>query len=219
MKDKSYEEHSTMKIVVLGATGGTGIQIVRQAILRGHAVTAFARSLARLQSFADSITVRQGDLLNSAELENVLNGHDAILSAFGPRVPIAQNEKNLLQHFATALSSAMLRTAVNRVVVESTAFLFKDSLFPPAYLLGKVLFPSVVMDASAMEGIFQRGQLDWTLIRPPRLTDDPASAKYRVREGHLPRFGFSISRADVADCMLGALENPLTIRKILGASH
>jgi putative NADH-flavin reductase len=207
-----------VKIVVLGATGGTGLEIVRQAIERGHAVTAFVRSSERLQPFRNRIDIKQGNLLSSSELEEVLKGHDAVLSAFGPRVPIAKTDKHLMRDFAAALTPAMLRTDVKRLIVESSAFLFKNSIIPPTYIVGKLLFPSVVADAVAMEEIIQTTPLDWTLVRPPRLADKPHSGKYRVREGHLPRFGFSISRADVADCFLTALGEKKWIRKILGAS-
>ncbi len=113
----------------------------------------------------------------------------------------------------------MLRAGVERVIVESTAFLFKDTVFPPTYALGKLLFPSVVADASAMEQIITSSELNWTLVRPPKLTDGPHSGKYRIREGHLPRLGFSISRVDVADCFLKILEDPNTIRKVIGVSR
>jgi putative NADH-flavin reductase len=207
-----------MKVVVLGATGGTGLEVVRQAIGRGHSVTAFVRSPERLNLFSGQINIKQGNLLNSSELEDVLKGQDAVLSAFGPRVPIADTDKTLLQEFASVLTTAMWRVRIKRVIVESMAFLFKDSIFPPAYLVGRLMFPSLVADARAMEELFQRSQLDWTLVRPPRLTDGSHSGKYRVREGHLPLFGFSISRADVADCFLTILDGQKAIRKVLGAS-
>lgn len=210
---------SSMKLVVLGATGGTGLEIVRQAIERGHSVTALVRSPERLKPFRDRIMVKQGNLLNPAELEQVIHGQDAILSGFGPRVPIAKADANLLQQFAVALTSAMLRAGVRRVVVESVAFLFKDSIVPPAYLLGRLLFPGTVADASAMERVFGESDLDWTMVRPPRLTDKPYTGKYRVREGHMPRFGFTISRTDVADFMLNVVENRSAIRQIVGVCN
>ena len=105
------------------------------------------------------------------------------------------------------------------MVVESVAFLFKNPIIPPAYLLGRLLFPGVVADTSAMERIFGESDLDWTMVRPPQLTDKPYTGKYRVREGHLPRFGFKISRADVADFMIKAVENPSTIRKVIGVCN
>src|SRR5713226_8950021 len=210
---------SSMKLVVLGATGGTGLEIVRQAIEHGHSVTAFVRSPDRMKPFWDRIHIQQGDLLNSAELERVIQGHDAVLSGFGPRVPVSKADANLLQQFAVALTSAMLRTEVRRVVVESVAFLFKDSIIPPAYLLGRMLFPGIVADSSAMEDVFARSGLDWTIVRPPQLTDKPYTGRYRVRAGHLPWFGFNISRADVADFMVKAVEDRSSIHKIVGVCN
>lgn len=208
-----------MKLVVLGATGGTGLEIVRQAMERGHAVTALVRSPERLKPFGDRITVKQGDLLNSADLQRVIQGHDAVVSGFGPRLPISKADAHLLQQFADALTRAMLQTSVRRVVVESVAFLFKDSVLPPAYLLGRLLFPAIVADAAAMERIFAESELDWTMVRPPELTDKPYTGKYRVREGHLPLFGLKISRADVADFMIRVAENHASSRKVVGVCN
>ena len=208
-----------MKLLVLGATGGTGIEIVRQAIDRGHSVTAFVRSPERLKSFGDHITVRQGNLLNPVELEPVIKGHEAVLSGFGPRLPVSKADANLLRQFGGALTGAMPKAGVKRVVVESVAFLFKDSMIPPAYLFGRLFFPSIVADASAMEELFQNSGLEWTIARPPELTDKPYTGKYRVREGHLPRFGFTIARADVADFMIKAAENRSSLGNIVGISN
>ena len=208
-----------MKLVVLGATGGTGLEIVRQAIEQGHSVTAFVRSPERLKPFDNRITIKQGDLLNSAELAKAISGHDAILSGFGPRVPIAKDDANLLRNFATALTTAMHHANVRRAIIVSTAFLFKDSIVPPTYLFGRLLFPGVVIDASAMEQIMMQSGLDWTIVRPPQLTDKPFTGKYRVRIGHLPGFGFKISRADVAHSFLKTVRDPASIRKIVGVSN
>jgi putative NADH-flavin reductase len=144
-------------------TGSTGLEIVRQAMEQGHSVTAFVRSPERLRRFRDRISVKQRNLLDAAELGPVIKGHDAVLSAFGPRVPVAKADANLLRQFAIALTSAMLRTGVRRVVVESEAFLFKDAIIPPAYLLGRLFFPGVVADASAMEKVLEKSGLDWTI--------------------------------------------------------
>jgi putative NADH-flavin reductase len=158
-------------------------------------------------------------LLNAAELERAISGHDAILSGFGPRVPISKGDANLLRNFASALTVAMERGGVRRVVVVSTAFLFKDSIVPPTYLFGRLFFPGVVADASAMERIFIATDLEWTIVRPPQLTDKACTGRYRVRAGHLPRFGFKISRADVAHFFLKAVEDRGSVGKILGVSN
>jgi putative NADH-flavin reductase len=208
-----------MKLIVLGATGGTGVEIVSQALERGHSVTALVRSPERLKKFSDRIGVICGDVLQEAELARAIRGHDAILSGFGPRTPVAKADANLLERFAVTLTAAMRNAGVQRVVVESTAFLFKDSIIPPTELVGRLFFSGIVADATAMEKIIAGSKLDWTLVRPPRLTDKPRAARYRVMEGHLPRFGFSISRADVADFMVGSAEKGTFIKKVVGVCN
>jgi putative NADH-flavin reductase len=208
-----------MKLVVLGATGGIGVEIVRQAIERGHSVTAFVRTPEPLNAFAGHIRLVQGNLMDAAELGRTLEGHDAVLSGFGPRLPLSKADADLLERFAATLTNAMLRTAVRRAVIVSTAFLFKDSIIPPTYLFGRLFFPSVVADASAMEQIVTASELDWTLVRPPQLTDKPQTGRYRVREDHLPLFGFKIARADVANFMIQCVEKHRSSRRIVGLCH
>lgn len=208
-----------MKLVVLGATGGTGLEIIDRALERGHSVTAFVRSPDRIRKFGGRIDIVTGNLLRKDEMERAIRDRDAVVSAFGPRQPTSKVDAGLLQRFASVLTGAMQNTGVKRVVVESTAFLFKDALIPPANLVGRIFFRGVVADATKMERIFAESNLDWTLVRPPRLTDQPCRGKYRVREGHLPRFGFAISRADVADFMVSAAENGSFIRSVVGVCN
>jgi putative NADH-flavin reductase len=207
------------RILVLGATGGTGLHIVDQAVERGLSVTAFVRSPDALKRFGDRITVSRGNLLSSSELHRVIENHDAVVSAFGPRQPMSEEDETLLHRFASALTGAMVQSGVRRLVIESTAFLFKDAIFPPANLVGRLFFPAIVRDGTEMETILQKSDLDWTIVRPPRLTDKPPTGKYRVSEGHLPRFGLSIARADVADFMLRTVQDPTSNKRIIGISN
>jgi putative NADH-flavin reductase len=205
-----------MKLLILGATGATGLQVVTQALERGHTVTAFVRNPGPLEKFDNRLSVVRGDLLESTELGRVLTGQEAVLSAFGPRLPIAKGDFDLLQRFAVALTNAMQEAGVRRVVIESTAFLFTDAIIPPAHLFGRLFFPGIVRDAGEMENVIANSGLDWTLVRPPQLTNKPATGKYRTTIGRLPRFGFNISRADVADFMIRASENHASIQKVIG---
>ena len=208
-----------MKLLVAGATGGVGSEIVRQAAGRDHEVAAFVRTPERLAAWRDRIMVIQGDLPSCGALERVLKGQDVVLSGFGPRLPISKDDRNLLGNFARVLTSAMVATRIQRAVVVSTAFLFKDAVIPPAHLVGRHFFPSVVSDAADMEDVIASTTLDWTLVRPPRLTGEQGSGRYRAREGHLPLFGFTISRADVADFMIKSAEGHLASRKIMGVCN
>src|SRR5207247_10952209 len=92
-----------MKLVVLGATGRTGVEIVRQAIERGHAVTVVVRSPDPLRAFNGRVSVQQGDLLNRDALEQLIRGHDAVVSASDPRTPVATTDKSLRQRCARAM--------------------------------------------------------------------------------------------------------------------
>ena len=78
-----------MRVVILGATGGTGMELIKQSLAAGHAVTAFVRKPEPLRTFYGRIDLRTGDLLHKETMTRVLEGQDAVLSGFGPRVPIA----------------------------------------------------------------------------------------------------------------------------------
>lgn len=208
-----------MRLLVLGATGGVGVELVRQAAEQGHSVTTLVRNASRLRPFAARISVVEGDVLSADTLRHVVVGQEAVLSGFGPRLPIAKADHDLLQRFAGTLTEALESASVRRAIVVSTAFLFRDAVLPPAYLVGRLFFPSVVRDSAAMEDIVRRSNLEWTMVRPPRLTDKAASQKYRVREDYLPRFGFHISRADVASFMLDEVKQNRHVRKIVGVCH
>jgi putative NADH-flavin reductase len=217
-KSLSNVTEGAMKLIVLGATGGVGLEIVRQAIEQGHSLTAFVRSPDRLKTFGDRLAVVRGNPLEGKELARVIESHDAVLSSFGPRVPVSKDDGDLLRRFAAALTSAMSHAGVRRAVLISTAFLFKNSVIPPAHLFGRLFFPGIMVDAAGMEDIVAKSGLDWTIVRPPQLTNKPRTGAYRVREGRLPVFGFNISRADTADFMISAVANPAFIGKVIGVS-
>ena len=208
-----------MKLVILGATGGIGLELVRQALERGHSVTALVRRPDRMQPFEGRISILAGDLLSADTLRAAAAGSETVLSSFGPRVPIAKTDHDLLQRFAATLTQALKAASVRRVIVVSTAFLFRDALLPPAHLFGRLFFSSIVRDSAEMEAILMRSDLDWAIVRPPRLTDQPRAKNYRVRQGHLPAFGFSIPRADVAHFILEEAERNLHLRKVVGLSR
>jgi putative NADH-flavin reductase len=205
-----------MKLLVLGATGGTGIEMVRQALERGHSVSALVRSPGKLNEFNGRIRIEPGDLLNPTILQEAITGKDAVLSPFGPRLPLKDGEETLLRRFSSALAVAMTNATVQRIILVSTAFLFKDAIIPPTYLVGSLFLREIVRDASEMESVVKGSALDWTIIRPPKLTKAPRSGRYRAREEHLPPFGFSISRADVAAFAIEAAERRLYVRKVVG---
>jgi putative NADH-flavin reductase len=206
-----------MKLVVLGATGGTGSEIVKRAIEREHSVTAFVRSAQQLPASFPDVDVIQGNLLSTAELSRVLSGHDAVLSAFGPRNP--KSNEHLVGPFARSLTAAMTESGVSRLIILSVAFLFRDSILPPTYPFGQLLFKNHVADCDEMETSVRKSTLNWTIVRPPQLTNKARSGRYRVLADHLPFMGFTASRADVADFMLQAMEHGSYSRQIVGLAN
>ena len=126
-----------MRLFILGATGGTGRQLIDQALARGHQVTAFVRSPEKLSARPEGLSVLQGDPRDAAALTAVLPGHDAVLSALGPPGP---RRSTILPDSARSTVSAMQSAGLRRLLIVSAAILFEDlgllALFPE--LLGGV---------------------------------------------------------------------------------
>lgn len=193
---------SKMRLFVLGATGGTGRSLVEQALWRGHSVTAFVRSPGKLAGPRQGLTVLKGDPRDADQLRAVLSGHDAVVSALGPPGP---GRTSILRDCARSTVAAMQETQVRRLLVVSAAV-----LFPDAGLLATVLrhtfLRSVAKDSLEMERIVVASGLDWTIVRPPRLTHGPLTTHYSLADGHLPQGRLVVSRADVAHFLLAELE-------------
>jgi putative NADH-flavin reductase len=199
-----------MNLFVLGATGGIGRIVLGQGLARGHRVTAFVRSPQKIALQNERLQVLKGDPLNAEELAARLPGHDAVISSLG-----SSKQTTLLQDSAKAIVSGMKRANARRILVVSVGFLFPETGLAGAVLRNLIL-KNTGKDAAAMESILMRESLEWTVVRPPRLTNAGASGSYRVMEGHMPKRGFTIPRADVADFLLNEAETLTHIRQIVG---
>src|SRR2546428_6114949 len=200
-----------MRLLILGATGGTGRALTEQASARGHQVTAFVRSPQKLGAPREGVTVRRGDPLSVTELRAVLPGHDAVLTAIGPPGP---GRTTIFRDSARSIVEAMSADGARRLLAVSVAALFENAGLTVA-LFRRTLLRNIVADAAEMERIVMSSDLDWTIVRPPRLTNGPLTKQYRVADGRLPR-GISISRADVADFLLDEIEEKQHLRQIVG---
>jgi putative NADH-flavin reductase len=203
-----------MRLLIIGATGGTGLRVTSQAVERGHSVTAFVRSSQKLGSLLDRVAVHEGDPRNVADLRDMLPGHDAVISTLGPA---GVGPTTILRAAAESTVAAMQAAGVRRLLVVSAAVLF-DDLGIAGRLLRRTLLRNVGDDSIAMERIVMASALDWTIARPPRLTNGPRTGHYDVENRHLPgRSAFaSISRADVADFLLGEIQHNAHIHEIVG---
>ncbi len=221
-----------MKLTIFAATGGIGRQVLAQAVAAGHDVTAVIRNPKKLSAEVRIVTA---DLAaaDPAALESAVDGADAVLSGLGPR---AQSEAGVASQGTRAIVQAMKARDVRRIVVVSAAPIgtvpspgrpkppkhdpgdgfFMRNLFSP---LTKAAFRKPYGDLALMEDILRDSGLDWTVVRPPRLTNKPLTGTYRTAYGrNLPR-GFFISRADVAHLMLRVLEQPETIKHTIGIAY
>lgn len=206
--DRGHEER-IMKLFVIGATGRTGREIVEQALTRGHHVTAFVRSPESITSKNERLTFIEGNAMDENELFNAMQNHDAVLSALGPREVFKPS--TLLRDSALATTRAMHRSEVRRLVVLSAA-----AHFPGIQnRIASFIMRNHMRDSLAMEEIVQASGLDWTIARPPRLTQEQYTT-YRSREGAAPKMGFTLARKAVAAFMLDAIEQQKHFQKIVG---
>ncbi|WP_152048628.1 NAD(P)-dependent oxidoreductase [Aureimonas psammosilenae] len=191
------------KLLVLGATGGTGRHIVRQAVEQGYDVTVLARS-AEKASKLNGATIVVGDALDPAAVRRSLEGRDAVISALGtPASPF--REVTLLSSATLVLVDALKAENVKRLVAV-TGIGAGDSAGHGGFLFDRLIFPlllrHVYADKNRQEAIVRNSGLDWTLVRPSVLNDKTMGKPIRALED-LSRFhGGTISRADVASFVL-----------------
>ena len=200
-----------MKLFVIGATGRTGREIVQQALARGHHVTAFVRSPESMAIRNERLTVLTGNAVDETQLFEAMQNQDAVISALGPREPFKPS--SILRDSALATTRAMERAGVKRLVVLSAAAHFPGI---PNRIVHFILRKHM-RDSLAMEEIVQGSGLDWTIARPPRLTQKE-DVSYRSREGAAAKMGFSVSRKAVAAFMLDAIEQQKHFQKIVGVA-
>src|SRR5216110_367490 len=198
-----------MKLFLIGATGRTGREIVQQALERGHHVTAFVRSLENIALKNERLVVLKGNAMDENHVIDTMQIHDGVVSTLGPRE--AFNPSSVLHHSALAATQAMNRSGVKRLVVLSAAAHFPGI---PNRIVSFIL-RNHMRDSRAMEEIVQATDLNWTIARPPRLTEEDYTT-YRSREGAAPRMGFTLARKAVAAFMLDAIEQKKHINKIIG---
>lgn len=201
-----------MKIVVFGATGGTGKQLVQQALGQKHEVTAFVRNPAKLDIKHENLRVFQGNILDKSDLEKAMMGKDAVLSTLGARSILKKT--SVISEGTKNIIAAMKKHKVKRLIFES-AFGVGESR-SKAGLLGKVdniVLKNIFADKVKQEEYIRKSGLDWVIVRPAILTNGPKKGTYRTGEDIKIRFFATISRADVSDFMLKQLSQDDYIRK------
>lgn len=221
-----------MRLTIFGATGGIGAELFRQALAAGHEVTVAVRNPGKLAASRNGTRVITTDLEHPepATLESAVAGAEAVLSGVGPR-PMAN--AGVAEHGTRAIVTAMQATAVRRIIVVSAAPISTmpspGRPHPPGRdpgegffmrNLGTPFFRMVLRerytDLALMEDVLRGSGLDWTIFRPPRLTNGKLTGAYRTAIGRNLKGGNLISRADVAHAMLAAIGRRQTIGSEIG---
>lgn len=214
-------------LTVFGASGRTGGHLVQQALAAGHRVTAVVRDPAAFAREAGAEETGElevatvADVTDAAALRPVVAGRDAVLSALGPN---RRKAPGIAGPATRAITEAMDATGVRRVVVCSA---MPVGPLPPGeslltrtvvYPLVSAVFRDVYGDLAVMEEALRSSALEWTAVRPGRLSDKPFTGRYRrAVGGNLPGAG-GISRADLACAMLACVDDPATLKQPVGVA-
>ncbi len=197
-----------MKVAVLGATGRTGVHVVDRAVRAGHEVTAVVRNSSAATMRHRSARVVEADVTNTSSLVDAIRGSDAVVSALGSASP--RRPTTLYSASMTALLGAMNEVDVRRVVAVTAIPAEPVELMTVmerliVHRLLHVFFGGGYDDMVRMEQILKGSGTDWTVLRPPRLTDAEPKNHYRTAiDQRLSRAG-KISRSDLALALLDAV--------------
>ena len=203
-----------MRLLVVGATGGTGRQLVEQALQRGHDVTAFVRKPAALKMSHQQLTIAQGDVLDAASLGKAVAGQDAVLCALGhkrwlyPTRILSQGTANII--------SAMQQAGVRRLVCETSLgvgdSLGRMGLYYTLFVIPFIL-PFYYWDKGRQEEVVRSSDRDWVIVRPGALNNGAkrGGCRHGLRIGNY-LWTVGISRADTAAFMLDQVTSDSYLR-------
>ena len=194
-----------MKLAILGATGGTGRELLQQALDRGHQVTAIVRHPDAVSMTHNRLRVVRGDVMQPDTLAPALLGQDAVVSVVGKS---SFRPMIFYRQSARTITEQMRKAGVERLVCLTSVGVLDKPIGPWWYLwLIKPLLKHIYADMRHMEQIIQASGLVWTIVRPSRLVDGKRRGHYRVGLSDELAHADSISRADVADCLLAQLDS------------
>jgi putative NADH-flavin reductase len=210
-----------MKITIFGAAGGTGTRLLDLACAAGHEVTAVVRDPARLTGNDPHLTVVTANVMDLDAIGPVVAGRDAVVTTIGSR---EGRKPTTVQSDSTAsIVTAMRHQGTRRLVVVSNSGMFTEGDGPLSRLVVKPILRRLLRHAWAdmrrMEYIVRDSELDWTIMRPPMLTDGQRTGSYRTAADRNVRGGIRVSRADLADGILRCLADPGSIHTAVSIAN
>ena len=209
-----------MKVLIFGATGGTGQQLVAQALTQGHEVTAFVRNPTKLKTTAPRLHIVKGDVLHYATVEKAMTGQEAVLCALGAP---ASDRTTMRADGTKHIIQAMSACGVRRLVCQ-TSLGFGDSQallpFHFKYIVVPFILHHAFADHEQQERAIKESRLDWVIVRPGNMTNGARTGLYRHGfAGDDRSIKLKVSRADVADFMLKQLTEDRYLHQTPGISY
>jgi uncharacterized protein YbjT (DUF2867 family) len=209
-----------LRVLVIGATGGTGREVVRQALDLGHDVTAFVRKPAKLKIEHPNLRVVTGNVLIYASVESAMRGQNAVLCALGQRRLFYPNQ--ILSGGTNNILRAMKVSQVPRLICESSLGIGNSVgrlglLY--TFVIIPLILPFVFGDKIRQEKLIEESDVDWVVVRPAALSNSAARNHYR-HGGNVGNFLWTnrIARADVADFMLKQLTDDTYVGKAVAVA-
>jgi len=206
-----------MKLLVIGASRGIGLEVVKQALARGYEVRAFARSADGIRLSNPRLEKRNGDALNVSVISSAVTGVDAVILTLGLRAGpgMVLGPVDLFSRATRIVVDAMKNAGVKRLLCV-TGFGAGDSrakLGPLQAIVFQLLLGRAYENKDAQEIIVRRSGLDWIIARPVILTNGPKTGRYRVLCDPKDWRSGTISRADVADFLVKQAPEPAYLGK------
>ena len=204
-----------MKIVVFGATGKTGIEVIKQSLDKGYEVVAYARSPNKIEIQNERLSFVKGELNDAELIESTISNADAVVSLLGASGNV---KDNALSQGVKNIISAMEKNGVSRVIQVLTSAAKDpndkhDAYFDLMIGLVKIGIPRVYSEILEINDSLRNSGLNWTIVRAPFLTDKPLTKNLRIGYKGEKIVKKNLSRADLAWFMVDAVESEEYVRK------
>jgi len=207
-----------MKVLVFGATGPTGKELVAQALEAGHEVRAFARDPAAVSAWSPKLEVVRGDVLQWTDVGRAMRGVGAVLSALGTGANMMPT--TLYSEGTAAILWAMAEAGVRRLVCVTSGATIEDPKAPFFFRhFGRRALRHIFADQRKAEERLQASDAEWTIVRPPRLLSVPKRGHYDVARDGPAGGSYEIGRADLADFMVGEMVAKKFVRAAVGIGY
>jgi len=207
------------KVLIFGATGGTGKELVKQSLEKGYEVTAFVRSPEKVEITQSNLTLFKGDVLNYDDVAKTMKGHEVVFCCLGAP---ASNKTKLRTDGTSNIVKAMETHNIKRFICQ-TSLGFGDSKEVLPWHMKYIIVPFILKrafkDHETQEAVIEKSNTDWTIVRPGNMTNGNQTGNYK--HGFLPteKIKLKVSRADVADFMLRQLDNIKYLYQKVGISY